>query len=86
MITHNLDLTPLLLQLHLRRPVRPRLVARVVLVRHLAQDHQVRLVVAVRVDLDGAVVAPGDVRPDRFAEVADLWRLVGISDVMAASC
>lgn len=45
--------------------------ARVVAIRDLAEDHEVELVVAVGVDLDGAVVAAGDVRPDGFAEVAD---------------
>lgn len=49
-----------------------------VVVRHLAEHHEVGLVVAVGVDLDGAVVAAGDVRPDGLAEVADLWRRRGV--------
>lgn len=42
-------------------------------IRHVAKDHQVNLIVAVRVDLERAVVAPGDVGKDRFAKVADFW-------------
>ena len=42
-------------------------------------DHQIQLVVAVGVDLDGAVVAAGDVGPDCFAEVADFWK--GVKDL-----
>ena len=74
MINRNLNLTPHLLQLHLSRPISARLVSRMVLIRDLAVDHQVHLVVAVGVDLDGAVVAAGDVGPDCFAEVADFWK------------
>ena len=70
-ILGHFDLPVVLLQLHLRGPIGGRFVPVVVLVRHLAEDHEVQLVVAVRVDLNGAVVAAGDVRPDAFAEVAD---------------
>lgn len=73
MILPNLNVPPFLPQLHLGRPVRARLVAVMVAVGDCAVNHEVELVVAVRVDLDGAVVAAGDVRPDGFAEVADFW-------------
>ena len=75
MILGHFDLPVVLLQLHLRGPVGGRFVPVVMLVRYLAEDHEVQLVVAVRVDLNGAVVPAGDVRPDAFAEVADFWRL-----------
>lgn len=79
MINRNLNLTPHLLQFHLSRPISARLVSRMVLIRDLAVDHQIQLVVAVGVDLDGAVVAAGDVGPDCFAEVADFWK--GVKDL-----
>lgn len=47
------------------------LMTRMVVVRHVAKNHKVHLVFTVRVDLDGAVIAAGDMGPDRFAEVAD---------------
>ena len=71
MIPRSLDLIPFLLQLHLRRPIRAGLVAMMVAIGHLTKNHEVELVVAVRVDLDGAVVAAGDLQPDGLAEVAD---------------
>lgn len=53
-----------------------------VAIGYIAQDHQVRLVVAVRVDLNRTVVAAGDVRPDRFAQVADLWEEGCVNNMM----
>lgn len=50
--------------------------ARVVAVGNFAQDHQVHLVVAVCVDLNGAMVTPGDVRPDCFTQIADLYKRI----------
>ena len=82
MILGHFDLSVFLLQLHLRRPVGGRFVPVVMFVRHLAEYHEVHLVVAVRVDLNGAVVAAGDVRPDAFAEVADFWGLEISGEVM----
>ena len=79
MINRNLNLTPHLLQLDLSRPISARFVSRMVFIRDLAVDHQIHLVVAVGVDLDGAVVAAGDVGPYCFAEVADFWK--GVKDI-----
>lgn len=73
LIIRHLDLPPILRKFHLRGPIAARLVARVVVVSHVAVDHEVVLVGAVRVDLDGFVVAAGDVGPDCFAEGADFW-------------
>ena len=75
MILGHFNLIIFLLQLHLRGPIGGRFVPVVMLVRHLAENHEVHLGVAVRVDLNGAMVAAGDVRPDAFAEVADFWRV-----------
>lgn len=69
----HFDLPIFLLQLHLRGPVAGRLVPVLMFVRYLAKDHEVHLVVAVRVDLSGAVAPAWDARPDALAEVADFW-------------
>lgn len=55
LILSKLDLPTLLLQLHLRRPISSRLMAMMVIVRDVAVDHQVHLIVAVRVNLDMAM-------------------------------
>lgn len=73
LIILHLDLSSLLFQLHLGRPIRPGLVACMMVVGDFAQDHEIHLVVPVGVDLDGAMVTAGDVRPDCFTEVADFW-------------
>ena len=81
MTQRDLHLSPFFLfnQFHLRSPLRAGLMAMVVLIRHLALDHEVELVVTVGVDLDGAVVAVWDVRPDGCAEGADFCVFVWLS-------
>ena len=61
MILGHFDLPVFLLQLHLCGPVGGSFMSVVMFVRYFAEDHEVQLVVAVRVDLDGAVVPAGDV-------------------------
>ena len=69
-ITH-LPLASILGQLDLGSPIGARLVPMVVIVGHIAIDHELRLVVAVGVDLDWGVLAAGDVGPNCAAKRED---------------
>lgn len=67
----KLDLARRLRQHNLRGPVSTRLVARMVTIRHLPQDHNLRLVLAVGEHLEDRVLPSGDVREESLAEGKD---------------
>ena len=73
MIPRHLDLPTFLRQPHHSSPVSARFMPVIVLVSYIAVDHDVHLIIAVGVDVDGLVVAVGDVRSDGAAEGADFW-------------
>ena len=47
----------------------------VMVIGHIAMNHQIILVVSMRVNLDGFMVTARDVRPDGFAEASDLFEV-----------
>ena len=73
MVPRHLDLAALFDEIHRRRPFGRGVVSGMMGVRHFSMDHQVHLVMSVRVDLDRRVIATGHVGPDGLAESEDLW-------------
>ena len=77
MVIRNFELLFLFYKLHLHCPVRVCFVARMMLILYISEDHQIHLIVTMRVNLHGTVLSARHVGPDCLAEIIDFWsRLV----------